>query len=231
MRIYQSSYEMVREVERELAEMGISYQTETVQDKHVADDPDFMTKELVGYVYQLTRYNDLEKMLSYLNMPVNWVEAEIAERLTLSLTNKNPGTAWTEREEFWNEYLRNDVFSYSYAERYHWQIPYIIRELIYKPNTRQAMLMMYSAERDIMSWGGQDRTPCSISYQFIRRGDQLDIIYNQRSCDFINFFASDVAITIELLKYIAAEVGVKPGFFIHMIGSLHAFAKDLKGVF
>lgn len=231
MRIYQSCYEMVREVEREIAEMGITYQTQTVQDKHVGDDLDFMTKELVGYVYQLSRYDDLEALLDYMKMPVNWVAAETAERLNLSLSDKNPGTAYKERWEFWNEYLRNGVFAYSYPERYHWQIPYIIRELIYKPNTRQAMLMMYSAERDIMGWGGQDRVPCSISYQFIRRGDQLDIIYNQRSCDFINFFASDVVITIELLKYIANAVGIKPGFFIHMIGSLHAFAKDLKGVF
>jgi thymidylate synthase len=231
MRIYQSAIVAANELGRELKEMGIHYQSDTVQDKYVGDDPNFMTLELMAYSYCIQNYKDLEELLDHMNMNKEWVHAEVKDRLDFSLANKNPGTAWKIREDFWGQYLREGVFSYAYPERYHAQLPYIIRELKSRPNTRQAILSFYESTKDMMNWGGYDRVPCSLSYQFFIRNDMLHIIYAQRSCDYTLFYASDVYTTIKLMEFVAYEVGVKPGYFYHNIGSLHCFRGQVEDMF
>lgn len=234
MRIFTSAVEMVKEVERDLYEMGTEYQSKTVQDQNVENDPDFMTKELCGYAYMLVKFQrddlwDMVRMSGKIN--IDWLLAEMNERLVGVAKGipLNPGLAYKQNEDFWGRFLRNGVFSYSYAERFQAQLPYIIRELKEKPNTRQAIMTMYDRHEDMLHWGGRDRVPCSISYQFMLRENKLVLIYNQRSCDFVKFFPSDVWLTIKLLLYVAQNIGKEPGSFIHFLGSLHAFAGDLKG--
>jgi len=233
MRIFTNPVEMVKEVERDLFEMGTRYQSSTVQDQDVADDPDFQTMELCGYAYMLTEFdsNNMFDMLDHSGkINAEWLNYEDQER-RYGTTDRplNPGLAYTFNGEFWEKFIRNGVFSYSYAERFQAQLPYIIRELKAKPNTRQAVMTMYDRHQDMMHWGGRDRVPCSLTYQFMLREDKLVLIYNQRSCDFVKFFPSDVWLTVNLLKHVAREIGKEPGQFIHMLGSLHAFAGDLKG--
>lgn len=53
MRIYNKLYDAFREVERDLWEMGINVHPQTMQDKNVADDPDYLTKEVQFYGFKL----------------------------------------------------------------------------------------------------------------------------------------------------------------------------------
>lgn len=237
MRIFTDAMEMVKEVERDLYEMGTVYQTATVQDQHVEDNPDFQTKELCGYAYMLLDFDEdslveMAKYSGYLDGKESWLFQESDERLFKTpspVEPLNPGNAWKQNKELWEKFIRNGVFSYSYAERWQAQLPYIIRELQTKPNTRQAIMTMYDRHEDMLNWGGYDRVPCSVSYQFMLREDKLVVIYNQRSCDFVKFFGADVFFTVQLLQYVARKIGKEPGQFIHFLGSLHAFAGDLKG--
>ena len=235
MRIYQSCIDAADELKRELKEMGIEYQSATVQDKQVGDNPDFRTLELMGYSYCIQQYDDLEKFIDHMGINRQWVEAECEERLDLNYatrpTRLNPGTAWELNKEFWGQFIRNGCFSYSYPERWQAQIQYVIHELKERPNTRQAMMTMYESAKDMMNWGGNDRVPCSLSYQFMIRGNKLHLIYNQRSCDFFLFYGSDVYLTIQLLRYVSNCIGVEPGWFYHNIGSLHVFAGQVKDEF
>jgi hypothetical protein len=231
MRIYNSAIEALNEIERDISEMGIVYQSATVQDQDVSQDDNFQTKELISYSYMLTKWEDIVEAVSMMDIPIDWVAVEMEERLDLALINKNPGLAWRLRSDLFKPFLRNGVFSYSYPERFHAQLPYIIHELKTRPFTRQAMLTMYESSKDIMSWGGQDRVPCSLSYQFLIRNGELIVIYNQRSCDYKKFLASDMYFACMLLECVAQEVGVKLGAMIHNVGSLHCFKKDLTEVF
>ena len=233
MRIFQNSSEMVREVERDLFEMGIRYQSTTVQDQHVANDPKFRTIELAGYAYRISNPDpgEIIQMAEYFEYDdeyIKWMIQESAERLTPMPFPPNPGAAWAIREDFWGPFIRNGVFSYSYAERWQAQLPYVIRELQEKPNTRQAMITMYDRHDDMLNWGGFDRVPCSVSYQFMLRDRKLDIIYNQRSCDFMKFFLADIFFTVKMLEYVAASINRPAGDFVHFLGSLHAFQGDLE---
>jgi len=235
MRIFQSAIEMAGEVARDLWEMGIRYQSTTVQDQQVANNPKFQTIELFGYGYTLTLYEDVQHLIDHFGLNADWVFNEEDERLHKGLLflPLNPGRAWELNKKFWTPFLRDGKFAYSYAERWQEQIDYVINELNIRPNTRQAIMTMYDRHQDMLNWGGRDRVPCSISYQFMIRNDMLHLIYNQRSCDFVKFFGSDVYLTIQLLKHVAKNVGVVPGYFTHFLGSLHAFAGDLenKGIF
>jgi thymidylate synthase len=231
MRIYQSTIEAAKELARELKEMGIQYQSTTVQDKFVGDNPDFITLELTGYSYCINQWEDLDDLIDHMELNREWVYAEEDERLGFDITNKNPGYAWKKNKSFWEQFLRDGFFSYSYPERWQAQVPYIIQELKLRPNTRQAVMSFYESTKDMMNWGGRDRVPCSLTYHFLIRDGKLNLIYTQRSCDYALFYGSDVFLTIRLLDYVAKQVGVECGSFFHQIGSLHCFKGQVKDLF
>lgn len=230
MRFYENCMELASEITRDLAEMGVLYRSATVQDKKVSGD-EALTKEITGYAYTLLAWPDRYDLLKYFGVDRDWVADESFERLQQYNYPRNPGKAWMLRRKFWEPFLRDGIFAYTYAERWHSQIERVVYELQIRPMTRQAVMTMYSTERDMLNWGGRDRVPCSLTYQFLLREDRLDLIYNQRSCDLKKFFASDVFCTIDLLEHVAKRVDAQPGKFIHFLGSLHAFKKDLEGVF
>ena len=234
MRFYSDALEMIKEVERDLAEMGIIYQSYSVQDQIVTDNPAYRTKELMGYGYKLFTENNvfknLKEMLKYKKDDnyITWVKAELSERIN---THSNPGEAWKIRKDFWEQYLRHGKFSYTYAERWGEQLKYIIQELRERPESRQIVMTMYDRHQDMMNWRSLDRVPCSLTYQFLIRSEELHVIYSMRSCDFSQFFQADVWITIQLLNYISSIIDVKVGSFTHIINSLHVFMKDVEEVF
>lgn len=234
MRIYYDCLEMIKEVERDLAEMGINYQSYSVQDQIVKDNSDYITKELMGYGYKLFtrngKFKRLEEMLEYKKDKnyIRWVREEAFERLD---TAQNPGSAWIIRKEFWHQFIRNGKFSYTYSERWQEQLKYVVQELKEVPESRQIVMTMYDKNRDMMNWRSLDRVPCSLTYQFLIRNKKLHIIYSMRSCDFNKFFQADVYCTIRLLQYISNIIDIEIGSFIHFINSLHIFKKDIEGVF
>lgn len=228
MRIYSDAMSMVREVERDLFEMGVRYQSATVQDRFVGDDPDYETLELGAYQYSLSRVDlvELEKVVSYLKGNLSWAKKELSERIRGSI---NPGFAWSLDEDRWAPFLRDERFAYHYPERLAYQLKYVIQELRMRPNSRQAVMTMYDVHQDMMNWGGLDRVPCSLTYHFMLRNKELTIVYSQRSCDFLKFFATDVYITCGMLVHVAKELLIPPEQcrFIHVVNSLHAFKRDL----
>jgi len=234
MRIYKDSFEAIREVERDLAEMGITYQSSTCQDQDVSKDEGFMTKELSPYAYSVTNPTDkMTEMLKYKKEEkyANWVLAECHERYTGVCTETNPGDAWKLLPELWEQFRHNGFFSYTYVERLQEQLKYVKAELKRNPASRQVTMTMYDRHQDMMNWGGKARVPCSLSYNFLIRNGKLTLTYTQRSCDFYNFFQADVFFSMFMQNEIAKELGVECGKFTHFIISLHAFKKDMKDVF
>ncbi len=231
MRIYQDCLEMIQETERDLFEMGIKYQSSTVQDLSVENDTGFETLELNGYSYKLTDIRKANDMLKYGNINPEWANVEFEERVTSRLLN--PGNAWKYQKELWEKYLRNGEFEYTYNERIRDQIDYVVLELKKFPNTRQAVITIYDQHKDMRNFGGKARVPCSMYYQFFNRNNKLHCIYTMRSCDFLKHFAGDVYLAIKLGEHIGHKIGIEFGTMTHFIGSLHAFKVDLikRGIF
>lgn len=229
MRIYSDPVEMLKEVERDLFEMGTRVGSATVQDKNVADDPAYEMIELFGYGYVLTRHDEasLKAMIELAGGSYEWAREEANDRVLPEWIN--PGTTWAMREDLWKPFLRDGRFAYTYNERLREQVPQVIDELRKRPSTRQAVVTMYDRHQDMGNWGGLDRVPCSMHYQFARRGGDLHCVYVMRSCDFATHFPHDVYFASRLQRHVAESTFAATGHLTHFVGSLHAFRKDLEG--
>lgn len=255
MRIFASPTEAFKEVERDLWEMGISVHPQTMQDLIVEDDPDFVTKEIRGYGFQITNWKwSLVREINALRTLhpdeeafklQQYIMAEFEDRV--ADTPSNPGHSFKYRPEVWNQFLHDGLFGYTYSERIHPQLSLIISELRTNPETRQAIITIHTniaplgrrgecpprIARDLANRGGGGRVPCSMYYQMMIREGKLDLIYTMRSCDFLIHFAVDICLALRLQEKIAVELGKETGTFTYFVGSLHAYTKDMKkrGIF
>jgi thymidylate synthase len=234
MRIFSNVKESVIEIERELFEMGINNHPMTMQDKKVAGDKSFDTKELIGYSYCLTKWDDINEVFDLFNNDLketgrSYCDVEFKERIGPA---QNPGTSFMTREKLWNRFLKDGKFSYTYSERISSQLNFIINELKRNPGSRQCVLTFYDKHDDMLNMGGKERIPCSMYYQFLLRDINgrkvLSLMYTMRSCDYYNHFVIDMYLAIKMLRYVAEKIGAEPGEFIHFMGSLHAYQGDFK---
>lgn len=237
MRIFSSIVEAVKEVERDLFEMGLNVHPESMQDIKVADNPEFETKELNGYSYCISPEGeyDVDEAIEHMGLNKEYIYAEIQDRI--SNVPLNPGHSYLKREDVWAKFLHQGKFSYTYAERMCGIVDKAIEELRIKPNSRQVIIPIYHPE-DSDNWGGKSRIPCSMYYQAMIRPERgenkLNLIYTMRSCDFYTHYGYDVLLAVELMHYMASELEfVTPGKFTHFIGSFHAYSKDYnkRGIF
>lgn len=234
--------EAQNEIARDLAELGITVHPETMQDKDIADDPDYLTKELPNYIYTVLKpdYTQIEGTHD------EWITQEWEDRLVGGL---NPGRAWKKRPEIWEEFLEKGgqpknkrlhsaamrkavvgYFAYTYSLRMGGKhIQKIIDELIIHPNSRQLYLPVWKELDETRR--GRRRVPCSLGYWFVHREGQLNLTYMMRSCDFHTHYANDVALATMMLTYVANQAEIKVGTFTHFVGSLHVYAKDVADVF
>lgn len=243
MRIYINAEEMIEEIKRDLAEMGIVVRPATMQDKYVKGNPDYETKELQNYSYCLLNARSSE--VPGVIQP--WADAEFEERITdpwdrtpdgevdpFSIPEYlNPGKAWELRKEVWTEYLHEGKMAYTYNELI-WnndQVTKIINRLKEDPDSRQLWISLWNPEKDPDFLGGVSRVPCSLGYGLQVRDGKLNLHYVMRSCDFATHFRNDVYLAIKFLEWVAEKTGYPVGSFTHTIFSLHVYNKDVEGVF
>lgn len=237
MRIYTNAQEMVEEVKRDLAEMGIVVRPATMQDKYVKGNPDYETKELQNYSYCLL--NARSQDIPGVTQP--WADAEFKERVTDPWERYpdgephfiNPGEAWKLREEVWSEYMHDGKLAYTYNELL-WnndQLTKIMNRLKEDPDSRQLWISLWNPDKDPDFLGGVSRVPCSLGYGLQVRDGKLNLHYVMRSCDFVTHFRNDVYLAIKFLEWVAEKTGYPVGDFTHTMFSCHVYNKDIQGVF
>jgi len=234
MRIFADFPEAQNEIKRDLAELGVDVHPETMQDKQVADDPDFLTKELSNYIYSVLRPNFTEIE----GVHEEWVAQEWEDRVVGQL---NPGRAWKKRQDVWEQFLERDRgmrrgtnkpsrFSYTYSERMGGKhLQRIIDELKVHPHSRQLWLPVWDKVDETRR--GERRVPCSLGYWFVQREGALHLTYVMRSCDLFTHYPNDIALAAIMQHHVAKKSGYKVGTFTHFIGSFHVYYKDVKDVF
>lgn len=254
MRIYSDCRELMSEMGRDLWEMGHIVKPKTYQNKVIEGNEDFETKEIISEQYCLTSLDNWEYLFAYTESEV-WADLEYQERV--SGKEINPGHAYELRSEMWEQFLVDGKFDYSYPERFNQVVNYkgedvtllkaIALQLSTDPDTRKAILPVFGSyvrindittinyERDIDRLDGSKRIPCSMYYDFLLREGRLNILYHQRSSDFIDHFGNDVYLAWRLMEYMVHLVNqqlsswskpIKTGYLYHTIDSLHAYKKD-----
>lgn len=237
MRIYKDLAQAHNETLRNLKELGIEVHPGSFQDQITVDDPTMSTYELMGESLCILNASDWPDVCEKFGHP-DWVFAEMCERLDPNYVN--PGTAWKLRHDTWLPFLHDirhgtalQTFGYTYNQRIMRSLDNVIQLLQNMPNTRQAMIGIWDPVIDPPRCGGKIRVPCSISYQFLKRNDKLNVIYYLRSSDFFEHWCNDIALAYLLMSHIADEVGIPPGMVTVFFGSLHAYKRDVDrlGVF
>lgn len=228
MRIYSDCYELMSETARNLWEMGVEVKPKRYQNKDIEGNEDFITKEITSEQYCLLSSDNIDYLFKYTKSR-DWADAEFEERVDTNIVN-NPGEAYLLRKDVWEQFLVDGKFDYTYAERmtYLNRVINLIKE---DPDTRKAILSIYDATIDSNYYDGSKRIPCSMYYNFQRRkdrkgNDKLNLIYHQRSSDFVTHFGNDVYLALKLQEYVANKLNIEVGNFIHNIDSLHSYKKD-----
>jgi hypothetical protein len=231
MRIYKNCKEAMSEIKREVAEMGTEVRLKTYQDKNIEGNPDYYTKELLCYSYMIHEPKDKDSLLEGKTADeLLWSKAEFQERI--GKEKLNPGLAWPFRKWIWLPFIQKDgKFSYTYSERIGDQVDKVISMLKDNPNSRNAIISIWDRQIDQDRIGGKQRVPCSMFFQLLIRNGKLNMIYNIRSNDVMTHWCFDIWMAISLQEYIAEKLGLEIGNFYQTIGSLHAYNKDLKGIF
>ncbi len=236
MRIFESLEEMINEVTRDLFSRGKKVFDTTVQAKTVVGK-EYSQKELLGYAFTVNDTSDAEKMLEWsrktFNKPhLSKLHAEGWFQDIISGKPLNPEPSWVYFQDYWEKFgLESDRrFSYTYSERL-LMLPQIIDALKKNPYRRGAVITVYNTPQDAANIGKR-RVPCSMYFQFLVRDDpiigpQLHIIYNMRSCDFVNFFPLDIYRAAALKKYVAEKLEIGEGSLTMFIGTLHAYNLDV----
>lgn len=228
MRIYINVDEAFEEIKRDLKEMGTLVYPQTMQNKNIEGNQDYATRELQNYSYQLL--NPWSSLVPGVSQP--WADKEFMERMNSS--KLNPGTAWLERKEIWQEFINDKgEFDYTYSERLFLsnQLENIIDRIKKDPESRQLWLSIWSPQLDNPNIGGIARVPCSLGYNFQVRNGWLEMHYIMRSCDFATHFKNDVYLAIRLLEEVSHRTGYPIYSFTHTMFSLHIYNKDVVEVF
>jgi thymidylate synthase len=236
MRIFKNMVEAVKEVERDLWEMGVNVKTKSVQDLVSFDGYD--SKEITAYSFTVLDGSDWSRTFDALGFQdpatcAAYVDVEYRDRFEPDEGQLfNPGRSWMIRKEIWQQYLHQGRFAYTYSERIHMnfsadQEKRIMDLHTHDPQSRQLIYSIYDHHIDDLRRGGLQRIPCTMYYQLLDRGDDLILIHNMRSCDLYKHFPIDLALAWKTCERHAILWEKKPRV-IMQIGSLHAFNSDME---
>ncbi len=157
---------------------------------------------------------------------VNYAYA-IVEKLSLIYGKVDPETFCFYIPALQTLLNENGTFGGAYGPRITGQLTYIYELLKDDPDSRRAVMTVYSSLRDQQP--AKD-IPCTISLQFLLREGRLNVITNMRSNDLYLGLPYDVQQFTFLQRLIASWLEVEIGNYTHISGSSHIYKKDMPSV-
>jgi len=115
-----------------------------------------------------------------------------------------------------------NVWEYTYHDRYKYQLPFIRSELKRNPFSRRAIMNIRDFEIDSTN----NDPACMQSVQYFIRGNKLHCKILFRSNDLAEAFFYNAFALIRLQERLAAELGVEVGTYTHRANSMHCYEKD-----
>jgi len=151
----------------------------------------------------------------------------IAERLALLGGSNDPDmlSFYVPRiREFVN--CETGCFDGAYGPRVRPQLDFVYRELIQDPNSRRAVVSIFSPSDQRPSLD----IPCTLTLQFLIRRMRLDMIVNMRSSDLYLGLPYDVSQFAYLQQVLAGWLQVTPGRYLQFASSGHIYRRDVSKV-
>ena len=180
------------------------------------------TRDLVSVSFCLT---DPTKNFLMFKKNWKWCFQELLDRMSgifeLHEYYQNPGMAYNFRHT-WRKKMEKEGgrFDYSYGEAYAKQIPAIIKQLKKQKTSREAIISVWD-RRYLVDQKNFQRRPCTLTNHLLIRNKKLYSLVNMRSNDLINLLPYDVFHHTCLQQYIADQLGLELGSYIHSVSHLY----------
>ena len=116
----------------------------------------------------------------------------------------------------------DNLWEYTYHQRYAPQLDFIISDLQREPFSRRAVMSI----RDFAVDSSNNHPACLQSIQYFIRGGKLDCCVLFRSNDLPEAFFMNAFALIRLQEKVAGELGVPVGTYSHRSNSMHAYEKN-----
>ena len=116
----------------------------------------------------------------------------------------------------------DNLWEYTYHERYAYQLDFIIEELKREPFSRRAIMSLRDFEVD----SENTHPACLQSIQYFIRDEKLHCCVLFRSNDLPEAFFMNAFALIKLQEKVATELGVGMGSYTHRSNSMHAYEKN-----
>jgi thymidylate synthase len=132
---------------------------------------------------------------------------------------------FTDRIKNFANFTDHGVFHGSYAARAHGLLGDLVELLERDPSTRQAVISVFDSTRDLNR--AKRDIPCTIALHFIRRATTLELGVTMRSNDLWLGTPYDFTQFAIAQASVAQALGLEPGRYTHMAGSLHVYDRDV----
>lgn len=111
----------------------------------------------------------------------------------------------------------------AYGPRTYHQVPSVIARLLDDPDSRQAVVTVWRP--DDLRYASRD-VPCTLSWQFFIRDGALEMRVIMRSNDVWLGLPYDLEANSIVHRALAAALGVAPGPYTHVVGSMHLYGSN-----
>lgn len=135
---------------------------------------------------------------------------------------------FTDRIKNFANFTDDGVFHGAYAARAHGLLGDLVALLKRDPDSRQAVISVFDSTRDLNR--AKRDIPCTLSLHFMRSGDTLEMQVSMRSNDMWLGTPYDFTQFAILQASVAQALGLKPGRYVHVAGSLHLYERDLEAL-
>ncbi len=100
----------------------------------------------------------------------------------------------------------------------------IIECLQRDPDSKKAYLSLWNND---YIFGASGEVPCLVGIHFYIKDDELFTVVHMRSNELLKLLPVDICFGIALQKYVASKLEVNTGTYVHQVGSLILYGKDL----
>lgn len=108
------------------------------------------------------------------------------------------------------------------------QIAYVVSLLAQRPDSRRAVVQVYGADDGPYCDANPPlQPPCTCTMQFLVRDGALHVVTYMRSNDLWLGLPHDVFAFTMLQELVARSLGCALGSYVHVVGSLHLYEKDV----
>lgn len=132
---------------------------------------------------------------------------------------------FTDRVAKFADFADDGVFHGAYAARAHGLLGDLVALLQRDPDSRQAVISVFDSTRDLNR--AKRDIPCTLSLHFMRSGDTLELQVSMRSNDMWLGTPYDFTQFAIVQASVAQALGLRPGRYVHVAGSLHLYERDL----